>query len=288
MLIGGKKKTSRKSKNSTKYRRKSVPKRKSVRKSRKSAKKSKSKRKSRKSRKSRISKSKNSYSYNLNQIKKFKISEKIYNKYKLSDIPIEVITNLCLLLNGVRKIIQYDNYLYSNQMWKKLINFFNDPIIRKYVTIIQNKNLIVYVKNRRIDKLIEKHGTRSNEFGNLLDNNFYKCNFDKVYNYKNIIRVAINVKGPVLCTKTDKKTKKIIEPGRILKSKNYAGAILIQMCTRNDLKKYIADIYDRFRTYQKYIWDIDTKIQVTLECDVKKCYFDDQPSFKVKSVDRVK
>ena len=74
--------------------------------------------------------------------------ENIYYKYKLSIIPIECIINLCLLLKGYRKIIQYDKFLYTSKIWSKINKMLRDDLIKNILTIREDEkgNLIIYKK----------------------------------------------------------------------------------------------------------------------------------------------
>lgn len=217
-------------------------------------------------------------SYLLKKIKSNNITNKLYNKYKLGTIPIECLINLCLLLNGIRKIIQYDRYLYTKTNWKLIQELVNDNLIQKYITTVYNKkNIMIYIKNKHINKILEKCGHDCYELGNLLDHKFYKCNFDGVYKHENILRVSIIVIGPVSNNKLN--NNKVVTKGKILKKKNFAGPILIQMCTHMDLLNNIKAIYKRFNDYKKYVWDIDKNLQLDFQCYIKNNNWDKQPSF---------
>jgi len=208
---------------------------------------------------------------------KKQLTKKLYEKYKFGTIPIECLINLCLLLNGVRKIIQYDRYIYTKTNWKKIQELINDNLIQKYITIVYNKkNIIIYIKNKHIDKIINKFGSDSHELGNRLDHKFYKCKFDGVYEHNDILRVSIIVIGPV---SDNILNNKVITKGKIIKKKNFAGPILVQMCTHKDLLNNIAAIYKRFNDYKKYIWNIDKNLQLDFQCYVKNNNWDKQPSF---------
>ena len=83
---------------------------------------------------------------NTKKIKKKNIKKSItnkhlltqfYNKYKLSNIPIECIIQICLLIKGIRKIIQFDNLdeskFYSHEYqiipnYKKLLGIFKKTL----------------------------------------------------------------------------------------------------------------------------------------------------------------
>ena len=208
------------------------------------------------------------------------ISRNIYNKYKTNDsIPIECLINICLLLNGIRKIIQFDKYLYNNTIWNNIKLFLNDPIINKYLVITTDKlengkNIVIYVKNNKLTTEIQNKGL-SNIFGNMLDTDFYKhCEFDRDKKKTYISRVSINVIGPV-------------NPGingQILRHKNYFGQILLMECKSSELEKNIKHIYNRFEDYKKYIWNIDKNLQLTLEIYSKNGIWENQPFLKTNTL----
>ena len=158
--------------------------------------------------------------------------------------------------------------------------FCQDKLIIDYICCINDLkgNIIMYIKNEKIKNLIETEGLYSNKFGKLLDTKFYKCNFKNVYTKKNLVKVSINVIGPVSGN---------LKNGFIQKKTNNIGSILIQMCSEKDIIKYITKIYQRFYEYQKMIWCIDKNLQLSLDYTVKNGLFRNQPSFFTKKLKRV-
>ena len=119
---------------------------------------------------------------------------------------------------------------------------------------------MIYIKNKHIDKILEKCGQDCYELGNLLRHKFYKCNFDGVYKHDDILRVSIIVIGPV---SNNILNNKVIIKSKILKKIIFSGSILVQMCSHKDLLNNIKAIYKR------YIWNIDKNLQLDFQCYIK-------------------
>ena len=194
------------------------------------------------------------------------ISNLLYNKYcKDSSIPIECLVNICLLFNGKRDIIQFDAYLYDDDLWNN-INIFleSDIIIQKYLILYEdsNKNIVLYIDND-ITKQIKSD--------KRLDKQFYDCcEFNSDKTKKNIARVSFNVIGPVSSGMD----------GTIIKDDNYIGQILVMECNWEELQKNIQTIYIRYLEYQQYVWDIDSNLQMSLEIYSKNDIWENQPFLK--------
>ena len=117
-----------------------------------------------------------------------------YQKYSLDDnIPIEIIVQICLLMNNVREIIQIDKYVYSDTQWEIIQQwitcspYFTNKIdnpdkILTYVfknkgakltdiIVIKSQNHVIldFLQKGELDKAIEQY----------LDLSFYGlCKFD--------------------------------------------------------------------------------------------------------------
>ena len=78
---------------------------------------------------------------NLKKIKELNLVNKIYKKYILTNLPIEIIINACLLLKGSRKIIQFDKYVYTKSIWNNIKRFCQDKLIIDYICCINDLKL---------------------------------------------------------------------------------------------------------------------------------------------------
>ena len=205
-------------------------------------------------------------------IKREELSNSMYEKYKLSIIPLECLINLCLLLKKFRTLIQYDRFLYTKEIWSLINKMIHAKELSSIVSIRADEkgNVIVYIKNKKIDEIISRE-SYSEAFGKFLDP-FYRCRFEGIYTSENLSRIAINVLGPV-------SGKNKMGEGKIDKKENYIGPILVQMCTPTDLSRKINIIVSRYKEYQKVIKDIDTNLQVQLEVYTKPGLWKDSPSF---------
>jgi hypothetical protein len=192
----------------------------------------------------------------------------IYDTYKSnSDVPIECVVNVCLLFNGVRRMIQFDKYLYSEQTWKNIEQFVHDQTILRYVDVVQKgKNIVLYLKDdQEVSSVIE-------EGGEIFDNEFYQhCEYNTDKTKQNISRVSINVIGPV-------------DGEKLLREANYIGQLLVMECSSEELLKSIQYIYARYEDYKKYVWEIDVNLQLTFEVYSKYGVWEDNPFYKTQTL----
>lgn len=194
------------------------------------------------------------------------LCQNMYQKY-WQKVSIEVIVNLCLLLNGVRKMIQYDKFVYDNEQWSTINRMLDDPLVNSELTKVLDEkgNIVVYKNSNQIDQIIRDEGTYSDQFGEYLDP-FYKCNFQDAYKKENTCRVSIMVINP--------------QNGTV-------GPLLMQMCTPEDLRINLISIYDRFREYQAFVWKINKGLQLDLQIYTKRGKWKSSDSFMISKIRKV-
>jgi hypothetical protein len=231
------------------------------------------------------------------------ISQLLYSKYKYNEnIPIECLVNICLLLKGYRKIIQFDRYLYSKIQWDHIEEFLKDILIKyndkniedtnngcwKYITnklmklVKRNKNYVLYL-DENITQEIEISGI-DKVMDNYLDKKFYNyCNFNTDKCKTNVTRVSFNIIGPV--ESGNVYTGEInLNQLKLVRNRNYFGQLLLMECNEEEIQKNITDIYTRFMDYKRYISEIDTDLQLSLELYTKFGIWENQPFLKVETL----
>ena len=86
----------------------------------------------------------------------------------------ESVVNLCLLLRGRRKLIQFDHYLYNEIEWDAILQLLSDPALSDHI----------FVRSHNNDKLVFTDAAMNSESTaalsqDYLDNDFYSsCTYD--------------------------------------------------------------------------------------------------------------
>lgn len=234
------------------------------------------------------------------------LSRLLYSKYKCNEnIPIECLVNICLLLNGNRKIIQFDKYWYNTSQWENIENLLKD-ILKEYINYphenihvdinlqwkYENEKLIKLFKRSTnyilyLDKIIsyeiDKLGIDT-VIDNYLDIKFYNCcKYDTNKCKNDIVRISFNVIGPVESGNVHNGEINLNQL-KLSKEQNYFGQILLMECTQEEVQKNIDIIYKRFMDYKNYISKIDTNLQLSFELYTKYGIWENQPFLKVETL----
>ena len=204
------------------------------------------------------------------------LARSMYVKYSLLEcLPVESIVNLCLLLRGRRKLIQFDHYLYNKGEWGAILEMLNDPALSGHI----------FVHNHKNDKLVFTDAAMNKESTaalsqNYLDSDFYSgCTYDPSHSKVRVTRVAIGVIGPVQEGNVVDGLVKLKDL-KLCKSNAYVGQLLLMECSEDDLDQNVHKVYQCFCKYKRYVWEIDPRLQVTLEFYSKSGAWEDQPFLK--------
>ena len=204
------------------------------------------------------------------------LSRRVYAKYRLANcLPVEIVVNLCLLLRGRRKLVQFDRYLYNDNEWTAILQLLSAPALTDHI----------FVRNHKNDKLVftdaamnvESTAALSQDY---LDTDFYSsCTYDDSHSKVRVTRVAIGIIGPV--NEGDVVGGLVqLEDLKLCRKKGYVGQLLLMECSEEDLARNVHKVYDCFSKYKRYIWEIDPLLQVTLEFYCKSGAWEDQPFLK--------
>ena len=217
-----------------------------------------------------------------------KISTNVYEKHKLNNnIPIECLISICLLLNGDRRIIQYDRYLYTLKQWNGIKQLLNDKLFTingsKIIKLTTQKNDIIVYLDNNLTSQIKELGI-NNVIESNLDTKFYNnCEYNTNKLKNNISRVSINIMGPVETGDVVNNINKLKDL-QLKRKTNYFGQLLLMECNDNEINRNIKNILDRFYHFKKNVWKIDTNLQLSLEIYTKNGIWENQPFLKTKSL----
>lgn len=131
--------------------------------------------------------------------------------------------------------------------------------------------------NKKIKDSIQKKSWEKT-IDNYLEKDFYNlCKYEKNKKKENIVRITINIIGPVGKGSNN----------RVLKKNKYFGQILLMECYQDEIfnSNKLFKLYKIFKKYQKYVWDIDNFLQISMEFYSKNGKWENQPFLKTKTVE---
>ena len=250
-------------------------------------------------------------------------SSAFYHEYILNeDIPIEAVIQICLLFKDVRKVVQLDKYVYSEETWRKIEEWLLES---SYFLGMASSSILTNVANYSNPTTnvayCSTQDTPSNR--NYMSQVVYYFNRNKQKELSDIIlfkKSDIDISAMIndgrindvlanyldmsfygLCQfgyKKDKLTDvarvsiNVMGPvfpankGRfgILKTRNYVGQLLLMECRHRELDPgALSQIHNKFLEYKHHMNEIDERLQISLEIYTKNCGWEEQPFLRTNT-----
>jgi len=198
----------------------------------------------------------------------------LYSKYAGDEcLPIEVVTNLALLLLKARRVIQFDMGFYDAHTQgcihtlvdRESCGLGSNEASPIHSMAASASNVVLYLKEDQavIEQAIEAAGgVGSAGYARLLDPTFYvsKSDVKSVYSNHNLSMVSINVvKGKCGC------------------SDCRSGALLVQMLAPDEVDEMLPAMYSRFVYFKQLIIQLDADAQAAFKVYTKRGDWDAQP-----------
>ena len=193
----------------------------------------------------------------------------LYKQWKRNpNLPIECLLNTALLYAGQRNVVQFDTTYYDDPTVRATIKEFVDSLTGVVVRLDASGNIILYLTSAAMsieETLKERDGSieggfQSTTFARMLDEQFYMCEevVNKVLERTAPVRVGIFV---------------------ISGGGTRMGAILVQMCSREELALHTKRLYERFLSISIALEAIDPELQTELCFYTKPGMWKESPEY---------